>query len=293
MLLVLGVVLLLVPLLFNGSDPAPGAMTLVLHVLGWTAIAAGVVALGLRFRPRHRRQGNRVVIWDEMKQVTLPQTPVPSAAPAALPTAWTPRVFELIEWRRFQAVCEMLFAQAGFQIRRRHGPGADDAVDLWLHTAGGSEPVAAAQCKHWKRRPIPVERLRALHSAMIAHGIRHGTFATSSTFTAEALAYGRANGINLQDGTGLLQLIKTRTPGQQAALLALALEGEFWKPSCPNCGIKLAERTVQQVEGRFWGCPNYPKCRVALPMSEAEAVFLDDSRARHVQVAPQDMATPA
>jgi rRNA maturation endonuclease Nob1 len=38
-------------------------------------------------------------------------------------------------------------------------------------------------------------------------------------------------------------------------------------PRCPNCGSTMVLRTVQKgsnVGEKFWGCPNYPKCRAML-----------------------------
>ena len=92
-----------------------------------------------------------------------------------------------------------------------------------------------------------------------------------SRFTADALAFARANGINAQDGDALLRLIATRTPEQQAALLATAFEGEYWRPTCARCGVKMAERTARSTGQRFWGCDNYPRCKATLPMVAAVA----------------------
>lgn len=278
-LLLLGSGLVLIPTLVEASDPVLGPLVRALRTPGWISVAAGALVLSLHFLPRHgthRRGRNQVAIWEESPQehAFLPRPMVAGADPLVPPTEWGPRVLELIEWRRFQAVCETLFTQAGFQIRH-DARGTDGTTALWLHAAGLHEPVAVVQCKHWRHRPIPADRVRAFLGTMAAHDVTRGTFVTSSTFTAEALVLGRANRINLQDGAGLLRLIATRTPEQQTALLALALEGEFWRPSCPNCRIKLAERAAPRGGGRLWGCPNYPRCRFALPMTGTEAAFLD------------------
>ncbi|WP_324400055.1 restriction endonuclease, partial [Ottowia sp.] len=183
-------------------------------------------------------------------------------------TQWSADVFQAIEWRRFEAVCEALFAQAGFETRAQsHGP--DGGVDIWLHSRNASGPVAVVQCKHWQGKPVPVGAVREFLGAMAAHKVERGTYATSSTFTADALAFARANGINAQDGAGLLRLIGQRTPEQQAALLAVAFEGEYWRPTCPSCSVKLVERKKRRTGSRFWGCTNYPRCTYTLPMSGA------------------------
>lgn len=42
-------------------------------------------------------------------------------------------------------------------------------------------------------------------------------------------------------------------------------------PVCPKCGIPMVLRTAQkgdQAGKKFYGCPNYPRCRVVLPFEE-------------------------
>ena len=84
-----------------------------------------------------------------------------------------------------------------------------------------------------------------------------GQFATTSTFTEDATEFARANSINLLDSARLLELIAQRTEQQQAELLAVALEGEYWRPTCASCGIKLVRREPSSGSRPFWGCPNY------------------------------------
>lgn len=109
--------------------------------------------------------------------------------------------------------------------------------------------------------------MREFFGVMASHGLKRGTYATTSRFTSEALAFANANGINAQDGDGLLKLIAARTPEQQAALLATAFEGEYWRPTCASCGVKMAERTARGTSKRFWGCVNFPRCKATLPMA--------------------------
>lgn len=184
------------------------------------------------------------------------------------PDAWSPRVFAAIEWRRFEAVCEALFTLGGFEARTQ-SHGADGGVDIWLYSRHASGPAAVVQCKHWQSTPVPVSAVREFLGVMTSHGLRRGTYATSSTFTRDALAFAQANGINAQDGAGLLRLIGQRTPEEQAALLAVAFEGEYWRPTCASCGVKMVERRRKQSGELFWGCSAYPRCRTTQPMTEA------------------------
>jgi restriction system protein len=145
-------------------------------------------------------------------------------------------------------------------------------VDIWLESQHMDQP-RIVQCKHWQGKPVGVKEMREFLGVMTANKLRHGTFVTSSTFTADALAFAADNGIQLQDGPALLKLIGQRTPEQQAALLAVAYEGEYWRPTCASCGTKMVERTSGKFARPFWGCANYPTCRGrAIPKARASTV---------------------
>lgn len=178
---------------------------------------------------------------------------------------WSSDVFAAIEWRRFEAVVEALFAQAGFETRSQ-SHGADGGVDIWLHSKNAEGPVSVVQCKHWQGKPVTVKEMREFLGVMVSKGLKRGTYATTSRYTADALEFAKAHGINAQDGAGLLKLIAQRTPEQQARLLEVAYEGEYWKPTCASCGVKMTERTPKNGGAAFWGCVNFPRCKRTLAM---------------------------
>jgi len=182
---------------------------------------------------------------------------------------WNAAVFEAIEWRRFEAVVEALFTQAGFETKTQ-SHGADEGIDIWLYSSNKpGAPVSVVQCKHWQGKRVGVDKVRELRGVMAAKNVSRGQFATTSTFTEDAIAFANGNGINLLDVQGLLALIATRTQAQRQDLLSIALEGEYWKPTCVNCGIKMAERTPRNGGATFWGCSAFPKCRTTLPKRQA------------------------
>ncbi len=152
-------------------------------------------------------------------------------------TTWSAQVFEDIEWRRFELLCASLFAQTGL-----------------------------LQCKHWLGKPVGVEEMREFHRVLAAHEQERGTYAATSTFTEEARRFAMDNGISALDGQGLLDLISTRTPAQQEALLAIAYEGEYWRPTCARCGVKMVERSARGEGRPFWGCVHFPRCHFTLPI---------------------------
>lgn len=205
-------------------------------------------------------QSNRTVSSTVADPAAQPQRP--RRAPAA---AWGPRVFDDIEWKRFEALCAELFAQAGFEARTQ-SHGADGGVDIWLHSRNAVGPVAVVQCTHWLAKPVGVKEVRELLGVMTAHKVSRGTFVTTSRFSDDAAQFAKDNGIHLLDVQGLLALIARRTPAQQQALLQHAYEGEYWRPTCASCGLKMAERTQRKGGSAFWGCTAYPGCRFTLPM---------------------------
>ncbi|MBS0427840.1 MAG: restriction endonuclease [Proteobacteria bacterium] len=273
--IVVGVVLLVIVPLFMQS-PITAKLAPAFRPAGWAALAIGAALLALHYVLRRTRPTAAtrpigqaptpctVKARDaRANESTSPQ--IASATPSPQPAQqWSPTVLAAIEWRRFEALCEAFFAQAGLATRSQ-SHGADGGVDIWLQSKHMSAP-RIVQCKHWLGKPVGVKEMREFLGVMASHQLQNGTYVTSSTFTSDATAFANANGIQLQDGAALLKLIGQRTPEQQAALLAVALEGEYWKPTCASCGIKAVERERKRDGGKFWGCSNYPRCKTTFTM---------------------------
>ena len=280
----LGLMFLISPQ-FLGASPSLKDVASGLTIPGWLAVAAGGALLALHhiFRTRaatanpstptrpqgrasaaHRAQKNAGI--DDLERLIEPNFAEPQTRQPE--TRWSPAVFAAIEWRRFEAVCERVFRQAGFHTQSQ-SHGADGGVDIWLHSANAQGPVAVVQCKHWQGKPVGVKEVREFLGVMASHGLKRGTYATTSTYTTDARQFARDNGINALDGRALLALIGKRTPDQQQELLDVAFEGEYWRPTCASCGTKLAERASAKGGAWFWGCRNYPRCKSRLPMVAA------------------------
>ena len=105
---------------------------------------------------------------------------------------------------------------------------------------------------------------------MAAKGVTRGQFATTSTYTPDAVTFAKGNAINLLAVDGLLALIRHAHPGTAEALLAVATEGDYWRPTCVNCGVKMLERTPRAGGSGFWGCTNYPRCKTTMQMRAVE-----------------------
>ena len=280
----LGLAFLIVPS-FMGASPMLKALATGLRTPGWMALAVGVLLLCLhRFSKAKLAAANplppltpqapvpvepqmqRDIRLDLVSEPRERDLPVPQARQAA--THWSPAVFAAIEWRRFEAVCEKLFGQAGFETKSQ-SHGADGGVDIWLYSRNAAGPAAVVQCKHWQGKAVGVKEMREFFGVMASHKLTRGVYATTSTYTADAQQFAKDNSINALDGPGLLALIAKRSPEQQQALLDVAHEGEYWRPTCASCGIKLVERKPAKGGAGFWGCSSYPKCKSRLPMVAA------------------------
>ncbi|MEY4344639.1 MAG: hypothetical protein RL032_471 [Pseudomonadota bacterium] len=269
----LGAVMLTIPI-FLGKSPILAAFGSGLRFPGWLSFGIGLALLGWHHMARNKFAGRAAstqqpkAVFQEVQVPRFSAPARPMAAPTVLPekaTQWSAAIFAAIEWRRFEAVCEKLFAQGGFQTKSQ-SHGADGGVDIWLHSRNAVGPVAVVQCKHWQGKPVGVKELREFFGVMASHKLTRGTYATTSTYTTDARQFAKDNGINALDGNSLLALIAKRTPEQQQELLAVAYQGEYWRPTCASCGVKLVERTPAKGGANFWGCSNYPKCKSRLPM---------------------------
>lgn len=286
-----GLVLSVVPLFLGTSPVAAGLRPLA--PLGWLMFALGC---GLLWR-QIRRQAASLPVAPTAGMSLLPERPlmrtsdpqpvkqrvvsIPERDPSFTPpqtshaggahNTWGPAVFEVIEWRRFEALVEALFSQAGFETKSQ-SHGADEGVDIWLYSKNKpGTPVSVVQCKHWKGKRVGVDKVRELRGVMAAKHVTRGQFATTSTFTLDAEAFAKGNGINLLDINGLLALIAKRTDEQQSALLRVALEGDYWRPTCVNCGVKMVERSPRKGGSPFWGCAGYPRCKTTMPIARSPA----------------------
>jgi restriction system protein len=100
-----------------------------------------------------------------------------------------------------------------------------------------------------------------------------GIFLTTSIYTKEALAFAKDNPIFLIDGEKFFSMISKLSSEAQKRLLDIATEGEYLIPSCPSCGIKMVERKGPKIN--FWGCQNYPKCKLTFMMRDISAQTLE------------------
>lgn len=186
----------------------------------------------------------------------------PAAQRAA--AAWSPQLLKQLEWRRFEELCAAYFEAEGYGARVAR-TSADGVVDIHLCAAGSDKPSILVQCRAWDAYPAGVEPVRRLRVAMSASRIAEGMLVSSGRFMPEAAEYARRNSISLVDSGALLKRLTALAPEKSHALLEFATQGDYLTPTCPACSIKMLSRKSTRQGRKFWGCRNYPQCKLTLP----------------------------
>lgn len=175
--------------------------------------------------------------------------------------SWSLDAIKRLEWKRFETLCVWYYEAMGFTVKTvPHG--ADGGIDATLYKAGLDVPIAVVQCKAWNK-PVKVEPVRALGGVMHAQKVRRGVFWSLAGFVGQPVEkYAAEAGIQLLDGADIVERILALDQNTQATLLARAFKGDYDTPTCAACGVKMIAR--EGKGGPFWGCRNYPSCRVRL-----------------------------
>jgi restriction system protein len=182
-------------------------------------------------------------------------------------TRWSEELLAVLEWKRFEEACAGLFERLGF-VTKSAICGADRGIDIHLYRPPSDQPVAIVQCKAWTKK-VGVNVIRELRGVMTSEGVAEGIFVTTSAYSDDAIAFAKANQIDLMDGDKLLKVILKLTEEQQASLLRLATAGDYTTPTCASCGVKMVARKPKLGGKAFWGCVNYPRCKMKLYVAGA------------------------
>ena len=200
----------------------PLVMALTIGILAVGIAVAAIRSMSWRRSQDPAEHSGALQGFDDTDSLGHAKSPVFSARVHG--KRWSLDVFQAIDAKRFAAVCETWFSWAGFDTRLE-SHRTDEGVDIWLHAAKVPGPVAIVRCKHGLNKPVDLRDMQEFVGVMAPYGSVHGTYTTTSTYTAEALQFARENGIDAVDGPGLLRRIQTRTRQRQQALLAVAFNG--------------------------------------------------------------------
>jgi restriction system protein len=207
--LAFGLVCLVAPVLLERSGHS-SAISDMLRIPAAVGIGLGAVLLALHWSARR-------IPRTAFMRTQLPDEPETHEGLAT----WSTAGFDAADQAGFEAMCERLFAQAGFETRAQPRP-VDGPLDICLYSRHAPGPVAMVRCRHAPGRELDLEELRALHAALAAQALKRGACATSGSFTPQARQFAKEHGINAMDRERLIALIGTRTAGQQQELLAAA-----------------------------------------------------------------------
>lgn len=204
-----------------------------------------------------------------------------------------PHVLEGMTWREFEMLVGESYRQSGYQVTETGGGGPDGGIDLVLRRDGEKILV---QCKQWKAYKVGVTTIRELYGVITAEGASGGVVVTSGRFTEDAKAFAHGKGIDLIEGTHLLDMIRrvrekitpracstaslnsVQTPlrrqeTQGNSVTAALPQSKFDSvippsPVCPRCSSDMTLRTAKKgaLAGReFWGCTAFPQCHGTRP----------------------------
>ncbi|MDA8155657.1 MAG: restriction endonuclease [Actinomycetota bacterium] len=174
-----------------------------------------------------------------------------------------------MEWYSFEMFCKLYFETAGWKVVKT-GAGADGGVDLLLFENTSTWPYALVQCKARSHKGIGVNYARELLGVMSAESVKKGILITNSFFSEDAIEFGGVNQIELIDLSIFWRLIEKLNESSKSALVNFLKTTDFITPTCPNCEIKMIERTAKKGKStgqKFWGCRNYPRCLYILKMN--------------------------
>lgn len=164
-----------------------------------------------------------------------------------------------LSWKEFEELVAEAYRRQGYAVKENTHAGPDGGIDVILEKGG---ELILVQCKQWKSYKVGVSVVREMLGLMTAHRASGGIVVTCGQFTQEARKFAAGNGVEMVEGTELVELIRgvqkhplpiSRVDSPQPAVKA-----------CPQCDEELVLRTAkrgQHAGTKFWGCSGYPRCK--------------------------------
>ena len=176
------------------------------------------------------------------------------------PAEMDPRLLKRLEWRRLEELCAAYFVQAGFRGELVH-ERADGGAQICLLRRARARPRSSCTASRGTRTRSASRRCASCAGPW-ARRTAPIVLVTAGRFTPEAAAFAAKERIELIDGAALLEKLAALAPEKAAGLLKLVTKGDFLTPTCPRCFIKMTARRSTGQGRLFWGCRNYPRCKL-------------------------------
>ena len=243
----------------------------------------GIVKGGKQNRSKGTRQSNEEKvrafnffsqIFQFSKQSGLDTPPnnqntiVPSSSTKLVnqgPIQWDKAFLKTLEWKLFEDVC-----MEYLRIKNCEASvtciGSDGGIDMKVIDSNG-HVIAIAQCKAWYKKQIGVSHIRELYGVMAAEKVKHGIFLTTSEFSEDAKAFSKGKALILIDGDEFIKIVNGLKEADRKRIDQLIFQGDHTTPTCVSCNTKLILRTKKtgpDTGQMFWGCTNYPRCKVTM-----------------------------
>jgi restriction system protein len=171
-------------------------------------------------------------------------------------------------WRHLELLTAEIYERLGYKVTDR-GLGSDKAkadggIDLDLHRDGKHWVV---QCKKCTGDSVDVDKIRQLHSAMVAAHADHAIFVTTTSFTEPAEQWAYDNNIELVDNARLWELVQLARAEERVQELATPsttrrMAAPAADVAAPTgwCGAPMQQKQPREGGKQFtpfWGCSNY------------------------------------
>ena len=183
--------------------------------------------------------------------------------------AWNMEVFAAIEWRRFEAVCEALFAQAGLRrmpnrIGGRWWRGHLAAQPQQPGPGGGGAMQALAEQTRGRARAARVLWGDGVAQAQARHVCHHVHLHARGPWRLRGpTAFTRWTAPGCCNSSAAARLRSSRN------CCKWLYEGEYWRPTCASCGTKMVERSRSSDGGLFWAAPTTRAASARCPRPRA------------------------
>lgn len=198
----------------------------------------------------------------------VPASPSPPVRgiPAEQPPELHYGLLRRLEWRRFEMVCAAYLRALDYEVLQV-GFGARHPVNLEVFIPGRAGLVSVVRCVA-RDRPADIDVVRRLLAAMRRRGVGEAMVFSVCGFTRRAARFAVRHRIAVVGGETLCERVRGLDAARRQSVIDTAVGGDYTTPTCPACGIKLVlRRKARRAPGRgeFWGCINFPRCRVAIP----------------------------